>query len=87
MIKSACLLAVCAGRIRCRGAGLVWVLNEVPEAVKHGLQYEPRAQPDLLKKDGHEHPGVDFIELELLSPKPGGDEVSYLGTSPRTHRR
>ena len=69
---------VCVGRIHRCGAGWLWVLNEILATVEHKLgpsavQCEPQASPDLLKKDGLAHLGVDVKELELLSRKRGGE--------------
>jgi len=71
--EGTCLLVVCVGHIRRRGAGLVWALNEVPEAVENELgppavHCETRASPGLLKIYGFESLGVNdhnFLSLGL----------------------
>ena len=50
VIEGACLLVVLIGRPGRHGAGLVGMLNEVPEAVEHefgppGVQCESQASP------------------------------------------
>ena len=57
MIEGACLLFVLIGRLGRHGAGLIGMLNEVPEAVEYefgppAVQCETQAPPELLEKDG-----------------------------------
>ena len=81
VVEGACLLVVLIGRLGRHGAGLVWVLNEVPAAVGYefgppAVQCESQAPPDLLEEDGLAHPMVDVEELGMLIGELRGDQVN-----------
>ena len=63
VVEGVSLLVALIGRLGRHGAGLVGMLNEVPEAAEHefcppAVQCKSQAPPDLLEEDGLAHPVV-----------------------------
>ena len=84
VIDGVYLLVVVIDRLGRHGAGLVGMLNFVPEAVDHksgppAVQCESQAPPDLREEDGLAHPVIDIEELEMLIGELRGDQLSNDG--------